>query len=90
MRDKDIEDAGRMAGNMISFLKNIFRTNIECMLMFQDQNLRILNTWIEGGLIAQKETIRVFEEWTKNTRLATLEFQRITEENFEKLQQFLG
>lgn len=88
MKDGDYRDATKMAENMLFFLRSIFRTNIQCMMMFQDQNLKIFNAWVEQGLITQQEAVKMLTDWTNNTRKAAMDFRKATEENFEKLEDF--
>ena len=88
MNDSDSRDACKMAENMIFFLKDIFRTNIQCLIMFQEQNALIFNTWIDRGLFAQQEVVFRLREWSDNSIKSTRDFQTLMEENFDKLEEF--
>lgn len=82
-------DINKMATSMLHFLKNIFTTNIQYMMLLQDQSLRILTTLINHGLTTHQEARKILEEWAVNSRIAAVDFQKKTEESFEKLAQFL-
>lgn len=74
---------------MLHFLKNIYTTNIQYMMMLQDQSLRILTTLLDHGLATQKEAKDILEDWAVNSRTAAIDFQKKTEDSFEKLTRYL-
>jgi len=82
-------DTTKMASSMLHFLKSIFTTNIQYMMMLQDQSLRVLTTLIDHGLATQHEARTILEEWAVNSRTAAIDFQKKTEDSFEKLTQYL-
>ncbi|MCG6536784.1 MAG: hypothetical protein L7F78_19275 [Syntrophales bacterium LBB04] len=89
MPESKTTDITKMAAEMINFMKNAFSTNIQAMIMLQDQSVRILNPLVEQGLVAQKEAHKILHEWTDNSKKAVTDFQKITEENFDRLAQYL-
>lgn len=89
MAEAKTQDITKMAAEMINFMKNAFSTNIQAMIMLQDQSVRILNSLVDQGLVAQKEAHKILQEWTDNSKKAVTDFQKITEENFDRLAQYL-
>lgn len=83
------KDVNKAFIDLTNFLKNAFTTNIQGMIMLQEESVRMLNTFMEQGLLAPKEGGRVLHEWSSDSNRVALNFLKVTEENFDKLTQHL-
>lgn len=82
-------DIIRAFTDLINFLKNAFTTNIQAMILLQDQSVQMLNTFVEQGLMSRQDGDRLLHEWSSDSNRVAINFMKITEENFDQLVQHL-
>ena len=82
---KMADDTGKLAGEMITFMKVAFNNCIESMMTLQAQNLRLLTYLEDQSLLAQKEGRTKICEVTNSSKKALEDYKKITEENLDRL-----
>lgn len=83
-------DKGKMAKQMIDFHKATFDNTFNAMVMLQDQNEKMVNTFLEQATWLPEEGKKVIDEWLKAYKKGRVDIKKLVDDNFKKVEDFFG
>jgi polyhydroxyalkanoate synthesis regulator phasin len=83
-------ETGKFAKQLIDFHKATFDNSFNAMVMLQEQTERMVNMALEQATWLPEEGKKVINEWVKAYKKGREDFKKMVDDNFQKVESFLG
>lgn len=83
-------DQNAMVKQMIQFNKATFDNSFNAIMMFQEQNEKMVNTFLEQAPWLPEEGKKVINEWISACKKGSQDFKKHVDENFKKVEDFFA
>ena len=81
-------DPKQMFAQMLDFNKRAFDNAFKAIVMVQDQNERMMNTFVEQAAWLPEEGKKTLNEWISSYKKGREDYRKAVEEGFKKVEEF--
>ena len=83
-------DQNAMIKQMIQFNKATLDNSFNAIMMFQEQNEKMVNTFLEQAPWLPEEGKKVINDWVSACKKGCQDFKKNVDENFKKVEDFFA
>ena len=81
-------DQKEILKQMVAFNKTAFDNSFKTMVMLQEQNEAMVNTFLGQATWLPEEGKKVIDDWVKTYRKGRDDFKKVVDESFKKVEDF--